>query len=354
MRRISGEEALRLARNNPVGKWNRTASSGERSTHVDDASRRIYDGPADIRIDYEGPKLIASDPVFAMGSCFAREIERALVRMGGNVVSTDDRLDRPEFKDEAGKVRTGFFNRFTPRSMWQELKWCFGELDGVEADALIFGDEPASADFNYWRLPGVDETRAATLVRRRIAQDLARTAAVARLVILTLGFTEAWYHKPSGLYANSAGARHLKRRQSEFELHHLDVADTVECLEEIHDLLARHGRRDAQIVVTVSPVPIQGTFTGKDIVIANMDSKATLRAAAAEFAPRHSNVHYFPSYEMVTYTAQSAAWRPDRIHVDHDLVDRIAQAFAAAYYELGVFDVGGRHALDAGVEADVE
>jgi hypothetical protein len=42
----------------------------------------------------------------------------------------------------------------------------------------------------------------------------------------------------------------------------------------------------------------------------NMDSKSTLRAAAAHFSGGHADVHYFPSYEMVVYTDPSLPGGP--------------------------------------------
>jgi hypothetical protein len=100
----------------------------------------------------------------------------------------------------------------------------------------------------------------------------------------------------------------------------------------MHDLIARHHRDGQfQMVVTVSPVPLSATFSGQDIVVANMESKSILRAAARALVDRHANVSYFPSYEMVLYSAQEKAWRPDRIHVNPELVAHITGRFVASY-----------------------
>ena len=69
-----------------------------------------------------------------------------------------------------------------------------------------------------------------------------------------------------------------------------------------------------------------------DIVIANATSKAILRAAAAEFVSRHDDVDYFPSYEMVSYSARELAWRPDQIHVNSNMVSHIVKTFCQVYY----------------------
>jgi len=41
------------------------------------------------------------------------------------------------------------------------------------------------------------------------------------------------------------------------------------------------------------------TFSTMDIVVANTWAKSLLRAVAQEWAAAHSNVDYFPSYEIV-------------------------------------------------------
>jgi len=180
----------------------------------------------------------------------------------------------------------------------------------------------------------IDNYLDAILTRRKIAKELVKNATKANIIILTLGLIETWFHKPSGLYVNRIDPKFLVCHADEFELHLLDVLDTVECLEEIYALLhEKHETGNFRFVITVSPVPLESTFTNEDIVIANATSKAVLRAAAAEFVSRHNDVDYFPSYEMVTYSDRSIAWRPDLIHVNPDMVSHIVNIFCKTYYE---------------------
>ena len=337
MRRINGEQALANRKGNPGRNWNNAASSSDLSDDPRDASRRIYDGFAQVRARYDGPRLDLADPVFAMGSCFAREIETALIGLGGNVVSIDDRIERPEFRDGEGEVRSTFFHRYTPRSMLQEFQRAFDEGPEWPPDALLFRLKKSDiyADFNFAGVDGADYSGAAVRVRREIARDLVRQATTARLVIVTLGLIESWYHKPTGLYANAPTPGALTRHVADFELTLIDVDEAVACLEEIHALLRRHHQDGAfQLVVTVSPVPMSSTFTSQDIVVANAESKAVLRAAAGAFTARRADTHYFPSYEMVTYSAPELAWRPDRVHVNGKLTRHIVKSFMRSYYQL--------------------
>lgn len=335
MKIINAKDALGITKGNNYKAWNKSSSSSLLSEHPNDASRRIHDGFAEVIPKYSGLKLTTDAPVFAMGSCFAREIESALIRKGGNVVSLDESIQRPEFYDGEGNVRSGFFHRFTPRSIWQEFMWCFDELDSWKHDSLIWGSgESERNDLNYWKVPGCDRSLEAIMTRRAVARNLVRNAVKADVIILTLGLIEAWYHKPSNLYANYGDPTLLARYSSEFELHLLDIQDTLTCLEEIYRLLhKKHQTGKFRLVITVSPVPLQSTFTGLDIIIANTASKAVLRAAAAEFVEKYDDVDYFPSFEIVNNSAHSLAWRPDRLHVNPEMVRHIVDTFYRTYFQ---------------------
>ena len=343
---IDGPRARQNVKDNKYGQWNRGSDSQLRSHDPADASARIFDGVAKIRPRYSGQRLKRSDPVFAMGSCFARELESRLVDVGASVCSLDDSLERPEFTDASGRVRYGFLHRYTPAAMLQEFRAAFGEQPGWTDEALIvpargaglFRSKPQVYDLNYAFPPGLDYSIEAAGVRRRVAQALVRRAAEARIVILTMGLTESWVHRPTGLALNAMAPAALAAAPEDFELHVVDAAEVEACLEAIHALLRRvRGDEAFDLVVTVSPVPMQATFTAQDVVIANMESKSTLRAAAGAFARRRRNTHYFPSYEMAVYSDPALVWQPDRVHVTADLVKKIVGAFTRYYYEDGAF-----------------
>lgn len=326
--------AIKDTKSNINSDWNVSTSSSERSSDQNDAANRIFDGYANVRPQYTGQKLTPDSRVFAMGSCFAREIEDALISRGCNVISIDERINIPEFSGPNGLPRSGFFHRFTPRAMLQEFQIAFGEIDGWAEDTLLFDAGDAKViDVNYWDIPGSDARRESVLTRRRIASQLVRKSAEADIVILTLGLIESWVHKPSGLHANRVPPRILVKHSDEFELRLIDTVDAYNCLVEIRNLLKRHNSNSFQMVVTVSPVPLQKTWTSKDIIIANADSKSTLRAAAFDFCDEFDDVHYFPSYEIVSYSNAELSWRPDRVHVNKGAVNHIVKTFVDEYYE---------------------
>jgi len=333
--RLDAATALARALANKFGKWHSSSSAAEISTSQSDASARLKGPAADVKARYDGPKFSLQDPVFTMGSCFARELEVALIRRGGQVVSMDYKtLRRPEFLDGQGRVRAGFLHRYTPQAMAQELKCAFDQQPGWDQEqSLLIQRGARTYDFNYAWIEGADPSREAALARRKVAREFVRTAADAKVLILTLGLTESWLHKPSGLYCNKVHIGYVRRCPEEFELHLTGFEDALACLEAAYETIERNHRiGDFQLVVTVSPVPLQNTFTDQDIVVANAESKAVLRAAAGAFSRRHGNVSYFPSYEMVTHSHPDFALRPDRAHVERAMVDRIMSSFIEAYF----------------------
>jgi len=74
------------------------------------------------------------------------------------------------------------------------------------------------------------------------------------------------------------------------------------------------------------------TFSSDDVVVANTYSKSLLRAVAQEWATKHENVHYFPSYEIVQNSDPTLTWDEDRRHVKGAVVQHIMKLFLRNYF----------------------
>jgi hypothetical protein len=105
-------------------------------------------------------------------------------------------------------------------------------------------------------------------------------------------------------------------------------------LAELVDLLGQVCPRDHRIILTVSPVPLQATFTSSDVAVANAYSKSVLRAAVEPFVADHPHIEYFPSYESVVLTDRSIAFVDDQVHIQASMVrfnvDRMINRYVAA------------------------
>jgi hypothetical protein len=318
---------------NPYSFWNKSPSSAQRSTDPDHAANRILDGYFTPRLIKGDLTLERSQDVFTMGSCFAREIEHALRRRGFTIASMDiPLLETGDFRGEDGKVSTGFFHRFNVPSMAQEFQRVVGDIEFDESRSLLVDVGNSVYDLNYFgpTLPRRD--RAGAVARRRMAGELVQRFTRSRVIIVTLGLCEAWYHKPSELYCNSVAGDVLARRRDEFEFREIGYEENLASLEVIRDSIAKHHIDGSyRFVVTVSPVPLLSTFSDDDIVVANCRAKTTLRAVAAAFCERHTDAIYFPSFEIAMYSNPELVWRPDRVHVRPECVAHITETFIGRF-----------------------
>lgn len=267
------------------------------------------------------------DTFFAIGSCFARNVEERLELAGANVLSRH--MDVTDI-GATGARTLGQFNKYTPLSILQELQFASGERSFPQ-DAFL----PAGADLFYDAQLRVNSGNASldALHARRTGINAAFARAFqADVVILTLGLIETWFDTKSGLYLNEMPApRLITKEPDRFEFRILSVDDCRETLREIHALLKRNSKGDQKLVITVSPVALARTFSEHDIIIANTTSKSTLRVAAMEFASMNEGVDYFPSYETVLNSAPALAWQDDRLHASDFIVGRIINTFLTRY-----------------------
>jgi len=314
-------------------RWNRSPSSSERSADANDASNRIYDGFFTPGVLPGSPRFSKDDSVFTVGSFFAREIEHVLRHRGFTITSIDRTMLSTEFGERNGEARSGFFHRFNIPSMDLEIRRATGDAPFDEAKHLLVEvAEDQFVDLHYYPsvLPAADlET---TVRRRRIAREMVGRCTSSEILIATLGLTEAWFHKPSGMYCNSVSAGVIARRREEFELRVIDFDENRRALTSIYESIKRHHQTGrVTFFLTVSPVPLSATFSDKDIVVANARSKATLRTVAEEFAEEHDDVFYFPSYEIAMYSNPTMVWRPDRIHIQGECVKHIVSVCMEHY-----------------------
>jgi len=275
------------------------------------------------------PGLDPSRGVYAIGSCFARGIENAL-RAHVPVLSIDDAFDdlplaRP---DVTGR---GFMNKYSTFAIDQELRWAL--VGGFPEESLVRLADGRWVDphTNPTLLPG---PRATVLARRRTLLEIARQSAEASLVIITLGLVEVWRDLATNTVTTMTPSEEMLEtnpKRFQFEVSTFD--ENYAALESIHATLAANGRPDHQIVVTVSPVPLNATPSGRDVVLANTYSKSLLRVAAEQWAFSHDHVHYFPSYEI---TVNSADPYRDGRHVRHDLVAHIMTVFRRRFLSGGL------------------
>lgn len=344
MLKLNVKEARAVQKGNPWDTW--AARSYEANcASTSNASNRLWKEKLDIGIT---PKFSISpaDRIFAMGSCFAREIEDALVGSGFEVSTHCDQLfEHPLLsypdKEKAAAAhlrRRSYLNRYNTMSLVEEIRHLLGQAPEIAAGQLLYAvDKRAVADLHYSQaLPqcSLDDS----LQRRALVRDyLGRTIRGCSVFVFTLGLAEAWYDAAEERYLNNTpGPRVMAAFDDRLEIHLTTFRQHLEALERLYDILAAELKNGIKIIVTVSPVPLERTFFDQDVITTNTYSKSMLRTVAHEFASNHANVDYFPSYEIVGYSQADKTWVWDRRHVRPKLVRHITDTFRRHYVAGGM------------------
>ena len=332
--------ARQAHQHNPYSTWAARAPQAN-ATDRSLACHRIW---ADQPLLGIRPKfrIQPGESIFAMGSCFAREVEDALVAQGLEVPSHCDALFSDPLLASSPTAPAplrprSYLNRYHSMALRDEVRHLLGLAPELEAGLLTYAlDRGCSADLHYSQsLPQVNAER--TLARRsRVREQLGPQLRRAGVIVLTLGLAECWFDAAAGRYLNNTpGPRVLAAFGEQLSVHQTRFAQHLQALEELHDSLYQARGQDFKIIITVSPVPLERSFLEQDVIIANTYAKAMLRTVAQEFAAQHPNVDYFPSYELVQYARPDRAWAWDHRHVMPELVAHVMALFQHHYLASG-------------------
>ena len=272
----------------------------------------------------------ASTSFFCMGSCFARNVEEHLIYAGQRVLSKQIICPEEEWPNRVN----GFVNKFTTHSMANEL---IEVRDRPHIDEACF-EETAQGWLDLQLCAGVRPTTLERAMQRRgylttVYFDRIRQADI---VVLTLGLNEVWFDHASAKHLNAAPSfASVKRMPDRYALKITDPDSNIEQLETIRSTL-RGLNPHVRMIVTVSPVPLGETFSGRDVAVANMYSKSVLRVAAGLFAECHSDVDYFPSFEMISLSPRMQVYAHDCLHVADEPVRKVIGEFLTLYTGLEI------------------
>lgn len=276
-----------------------------------------------------------NDVIATAGSCFAQHISRALIAAGCRMLDAEP-APRQLPPDTAKAFGYGLYsgrygNIYTARQMRELLE----EIFCTPAPPVLCW--PLGAGWVDALRPRLEPEGLASQLEVAVQRKEHLAALKARLpecslFVFTLGMTEAWQDLASGrtlpvcpgVIAGSFSD--LTTRFVTFR-----YPEVMEDLTRLRNLLHRLNPK-IRLLLTVSPVPLAATASGRHVLAASTRSKATLRAAAEDFADAHADVDYFPSFEIVTSpAARSPRFEQNLRHVRAETVDAIMALFMQAY-----------------------
>ena len=279
------------------------------------------------------PAIAKSDKVFAMGSCFAVEIRRELFRRGFDVYPKYDEIKFDPATQKMGKMpardNINHYDTFTIR---QEFEMAFANRHYLPGDFLSVAAGARSPFANpgphVWQDPYRKRIYGATLesladLSAKIDDCIRDAIQCANVYVVTLGLSEVWKNNQNGLYINQAPGKNTSGQFEGFTFETSTYAQNLENVMRICELVKEHFPT-RKVILTVSPVPLSRTYSGGDIVLANTESKSTLRAVAAEVIRRCDNAIYWPSFEIAL---ARDLFEADGRHVRQDGINLIVGEF---------------------------
>ena len=122
------------------------------------------------------------------------------------------------------------------------------------------------------------------------------------LFIFTLGLTEMWVHKESGtVYPTAPGTIAGDFDDQLYKFRNPMFSSIIDDFNLFQKVLSKiRGGKPFKCLLTVSPVPLTATASGKHVLQSTIHSKSILRSVAGQLSANQAHIDYFPSYEIVT------------------------------------------------------
>ena len=238
------------------------------------------------------------------GSCFAQHISRHLKKNGYNVLDVEP---PPPGLPENLHQKFGFSmysarygNIYTVRQLLQLAQEVSGERipqnfiwerEGKYYDALRPAVEPVGLD-------SPDEVAEHRQYHISRVKELFESF---DLFIFTLGLTEMWVHKESGtVYPTAPGTLVGEFDENLYEFKNARFKEIIQDFNKFQNVLkCIRGQKPFTVLLTVSPVPLTATASGKHVLTSTVHSKSILRSVAGQLSENQAHIDYFPSYEIV-------------------------------------------------------
>ncbi len=347
VRSLVQPEKFRLDSNPPTHDSRaKLAFARARGANIEHARRNLADADPNPewrrsqrgrRLNVPNQPLIRRETkIFAIGSCFALEIRHELMRRGFDVY--------PKYGAVAFDPATQILNSLPDRdnvnhydtfTIRQEFELAFGDrhfdpssfwqIRGRSINKVM-GQEVVWQDPHRKNIYASDEAGLIDL-SRKVDRCIRQGIMDADVYVITLGLIETWRDTVTGLHACSYPGTGGGGGAAQCALHIASFQDNYENLRRVCELV--FGRfPDKKIILTVSPVALEKTFTAQDVVVANTESKAQLRAVAGQICREFPNVSYFPSFELFLY---HDLFHDNGRHVARDGVSVVVDFFANCF-----------------------
>lgn len=250
-------------------------------------------------------RLTPDTKVATAGSCFAQHIARHLSAVGFNYYIAEQGhpilSDAVKRQNNYGVFSARYGNIYTARQLAQLFRRAYGRFIPLE-DAWIDEGRVVRDPFRPTVQPeGFISSEEMQTDRAQHLEAVRNMFETLDVFVFTLGLTECWVSLEDGaVFPLCPGVEGGNFDKNKYSFYNQSVDDVLADMTEFIQNLASVNRK-AQIILTVSPVPLAATAVPDGHVLSSTTySKSVLRVAAEILTQRFPSVHYFPSYEIIT------------------------------------------------------
>lgn len=291
------------------------------------------------------------------GSCFAQEIARALREKKRCVLDVEPPPSGVPSK-LANRFGYGLYsarhgNIYTSRHLLQLTQEATGgrdipphlyvwRRDGRYYDAFRPTVEP-------FGLPSEEEIVAQ---RQDHLKRFKSLLSQCDLFIFTLGLTEAWFDKGTGIvYQTAPGVFAGEFSPDRHVFKNLKFVEVMQDMLAFRNI-AKEMNPEMRFLLTVSPVPLTATAEPRHVLVSTVSSKSVLRAVAGELAETFEDIDYFPSFELLsTPFLGPGLFEANKRSVQRTGVEAVMQSFFDAHE--GVKATARREVAEAKITEEV-
>lgn len=274
--------------------------------------------------------------VATMGSCFAQHLAKHIQSSGLNYYVAENApqgMDAGEAKGRNyGVFSARYGNIYTVRQATQLFDRAFGDFSPVDD---VWEKEGGYVD--AFR-PQIEPKTYATAaeVRESAQEHLQHVRDVftrCDWLVFTLGLTEGWRSKQDGaVYPVAPGVSGGQFDPAKYEFVNF-TAQEVQADLELFIRQLQKVNPEAQVLLTVSPVPLIATYEKRHVWVSTTFSKAALRVAADAIERQFDNVIYFPSFEIITSPTTGGRYYADDLRQVTELgVKHVMRLFSKHFF----------------------
>jgi hypothetical protein len=282
---------------------------------------------------WEPLALTRTTRIATAGSCFAQHIGNHLVKRGARYIDLETAPPNL-FQSQAEKRRFGYEvyscrygNIYTARQLRQLFDEAFENRCPEE---IVW--QKGSRFFDALR-PSVDpvgQDSPDTIIHLRNLH-LKRVREMFQgldLFIFTLGLTEGWESLSDyTMYPSAPGTICGTFDDKLYSFRNLTYPEILSDLKSFWASLKLINPK-AEMLLTISPVPLTATASGNHVLVASTYSKAVLRAVAGDLTKIDPNIHYFPSFELIsTHPSRATFFDPNLRTVNESGVNYVMNHF---------------------------